>query len=66
MMIPAGDDKALAARVEKLERNASFGTSSTQAPVAPIAEVKSAPAALKSAPKIEEKVEATNVEAVSQ
>jgi DNA polymerase-3 subunit gamma/tau len=64
MMIPAGDDKALAARVEKLERNASFGTSTTQAPVAPIAEVKSAPAAVKSAPKIEEKVEATNVEVV--
>lgn len=57
MMIPSGDDKALAARVEKLERNASFGTSTTQAPAAPIAEVKSAP-------KIEEKVEATNVEAV--
>jgi len=64
MMIPAGDDKALAARVEKLERNASFGTSTTQAPTAPIVEVKSAPAAVKSAPKIEEKVEATNVEAV--
>jgi DNA polymerase-3 subunit gamma/tau len=64
MMIPSGDDKALAARVEKLERNASFGTSTNQALVAPIAEVKSAPAAVKSAPKIEEKVEATNVEAV--
>jgi DNA polymerase-3 subunit gamma/tau len=64
MMIPSGDDKALAARVEKLERNASFGTSTTQAPLAPIAEVKSAPAAVKSAPKIEEKVEATNVEVV--
>ena len=63
MMIPSGDDKALAARVEKLERNASFGTSTTQAPAAPIAEVKSAPAAVKSAPKIEEKVEATKVEA---
>ena len=62
MMIPSGDDKALAARVEKLERNASFGTSTTQAPVAPIAEVKSAPAAVKSAPKIEEKVEAVKVE----
>jgi DNA polymerase-3 subunit gamma/tau len=62
MMIPAGDDKALAARVEKLERNASFGTSTTQAPAAPIAEVKSAPAAVKSAPKIEEKVEAVKVE----
>jgi DNA polymerase-3 subunit gamma/tau len=64
MMIPSGDDKALAARVEKLERNASFSTSTTQAPAAPITEVKSAPVAAKSAPKIEEKVEATNVEAV--
>jgi DNA polymerase-3 subunit gamma/tau len=64
MMIPSGDDKALAARVEKLERNASFGTSTTQAPAASIAEVKSAPAAVKSAPKIEEKVEATTVEVV--
>jgi len=60
MMIPSGDDKSLAARVEKLERNASFGTSTTQAPA--IAEVKSAPAAVKSAPKIEEKVEAVKVE----
>jgi DNA polymerase-3 subunit gamma/tau len=62
MMIPSGDDKALAARVEKLERNASFGTSTTQAPAAPVAEVKSAPAAVKSAPKIEEKVESPKVE----
>ena len=61
MMIPSGDDKALAARVEKLERNASFGTSTTQAPA--IAEVKSAPAAVKSAPKIEEKTESPKVEA---
>ena len=60
MMIPSGDDKALAARVEKLERNASFGTSTTQAPA--IAEVKSAPAAVKSAPKIEEKTESPKVE----
>jgi len=64
IMIPAGDDKALAARVEKLERNASFGTSTTQAPVALVSEVKSAPAAVKSTAKIEEKVEATTVEAV--
>jgi DNA polymerase-3 subunit gamma/tau len=64
MMIPSGDDAALAARIEKLERNASFGTSITQATSAPITEVKSAPAAVKSAPKIEEKVEATNIEAV--
>jgi DNA polymerase-3 subunit gamma/tau len=63
MMIPSGDDKSLAARVEKLERNASFGTSTTQAPVAPITEVKSAPAAVKSAPKIEEKTESPKVEA---
>jgi DNA polymerase III subunit gamma/tau len=63
MMIPSGDDKALAARVEKLERNASFGTSTTQAPAASIAEVKSAPAAVKSAPKIEEKAESPKVEA---
>jgi DNA polymerase-3 subunit gamma/tau len=62
MMIPSGDDKALAARVEKLERNASFGTSTTQAPAASIAEVKSAPAAVKSAPKIEEKAESPKVE----
>ena len=64
MMIPAGDDKVLASRVEKLERNASFGTSTTQAPAPPVSEVKSAPDAVKSAPKIEEKVEATTVEAV--
>jgi DNA polymerase-3 subunit gamma/tau len=63
MMIPAGDDKALVARVEKLERKASFGTSTTQAPASSIAEVKSAPAAVKSAPKIEEKVESPKVEA---
>jgi DNA polymerase-3 subunit gamma/tau len=63
MMIPSGDDKALAARVEKLERNASFVTTTTQAPAAPIAEVKSAPAAVKRAPKIEEKVESPKVEA---
>jgi DNA polymerase-3 subunit gamma/tau len=63
MMIPSGDDKALAARVEKLERNAFFGTSTIQAPAASIAEVKSAPAAVKSAPKIEEKAESPKVEA---
>jgi DNA polymerase-3 subunit gamma/tau len=64
MMIPSGDDKALAARIEKLERNASFGTSITQATSAPITEVKSAPAAVKSGPKIEEKTVSPNVEAV--
>jgi len=64
MMIPAGDDKALAARVEKLERNASFGSSTTQAPAAPIAEVKSAPDTVKSAPKIEERTESPKVEAI--
>jgi DNA polymerase-3 subunit gamma/tau len=64
MMIPSGDDKALAARVEKLERNASFSTSTTQAPAAPIAEVKSAPAVVKSEAKIEVKTEAPKVEAV--
>jgi DNA polymerase-3 subunit gamma/tau len=63
MMIPSGDDKALAARVEKLERNASFGTSPTQAPSASIAEVKSEPTAVKSAPKVEEKIESPKVEA---
>jgi DNA polymerase-3 subunit gamma/tau len=63
MMIPSGDDKALAARVEKLERNASFGTSTTQALAAPIAEVKSAPAIVKSAPKIKEKSESPKIEA---
>jgi DNA polymerase-3 subunit gamma/tau len=64
MMIPAGDDKALAARVEKLERNASFSTSTTQAPAAPIAQVESAPAVVKSEAKIEVKTEAPKVEAV--
>jgi len=64
MMIPAGDDKALAARVEKLERNVSFGSSTTQVPAAPIAEVKRALDSVKSAPKIEEKTETTMVEAV--
>jgi len=63
MMIPSGDDKALVARVEKLERNASFGTSTTQAPVAPITEVKSAPTVVKSEAKIELKTEAPKVEA---
>jgi len=63
MMIPAGDDKALAARVEKLERNASFGTSTTQAPAALIAQVESAPAVVKSEAKIEVKTEAPKVEA---
>jgi DNA polymerase-3 subunit gamma/tau len=63
MMIPSGDDKALVARVEKLERNVSFGTSTTQATPAPIAEVKSAPDAVKSAPKIEERTESPKVEA---
>jgi DNA polymerase-3 subunit gamma/tau len=63
MMIPLGDDKALAARVEKLERNASFGAPTTQASAAPITEVKSAPAAVKSAPKIEEKTESPKAEA---
>jgi DNA polymerase-3 subunit gamma/tau len=63
MMIPSGDNKALSARVEKLERNASFGTSITQATSAPITEVKSALAAVKSAPKIEEKTVSPNVEA---
>ena len=63
MMIPAGDDKALAARVEKLERNASFGTSTTQAPAAPIAQVESAPAVVKSEAKVEVKTEAPKVEA---
>jgi len=64
MMIPAGDDKALAARVEKLERNASFGTPTTQAPAASIAEVKSAPVVVKSEAKIEVKTETPKVEAV--
>jgi DNA polymerase-3 subunit gamma/tau len=62
MMIPTGDDAALAARVEKLERNSSFGATTTQSSSAPITEVKSAPAAVKSAPKIEEKTESTTVE----
>jgi len=62
MMIPSGDDKALAARVEKLERNASSGTSTTPALAASIAEVKGAPAGTKSAQKFEEKSEAAAVE----
>jgi len=63
MMIPSGDDKALAARIEKLERNAFFGTSITQATSAPIAEVKSAPAVVRNEAKIEEKTVSPNVEA---
>jgi DNA polymerase-3 subunit gamma/tau len=63
MMIPSGDDKALAARIEKLERNASFGTSTTQAPAAPIAEVKSAPAVVRNKVEIEVKTEAPKIEA---
>jgi len=64
MMIPSGDDKALAARIEKLERNASFDTSTTQASSTPSTEAKMAPAATKSAQKIEEKSEAAAVEVV--
>jgi DNA polymerase-3 subunit gamma/tau len=64
MMIPSGDDKALAARVEKLERNASFGTSTTQATTTPIAKAKSAPALAKSDLKVETKTETVKVEAV--
>jgi DNA polymerase-3 subunit gamma/tau len=64
MMIPTGDDAALAARVEKLERNASFGTSTTQASAAPITEVKSAPAVIKSEAKVEVKSEAAKTESV--
>ena len=63
MMIPSGNDKALAARIEKLERNASFGTSTTQAPAALIAEVKSAPAVVRNEAKIEVKTEAPKIEA---
>jgi DNA polymerase-3 subunit gamma/tau len=64
MMIPAGDDKALAARVEKLERNSSFGAPTTQSSSAPISEVKSAPAVVKSETKIEAKTENIKAEAV--
>jgi len=64
MMIPTGDDAALAARVEKLERNASFGTTTTQISSAPITEVKSAPAVVKSEAKVEVKTEAAKTESV--
>jgi DNA polymerase-3 subunit gamma/tau len=63
MMIPSGDDAALAARVEKLERNAFFSTSNTQAPAVPFTEVKSAPAVVRTEAKIEVKTEAPKVEA---
>jgi len=64
MMIPTGDDAALAARVEKLERNASFGTTTTQISSAPITEVKSAPAVVKSEAMVEVKIEAAKAESV--
>jgi DNA polymerase-3 subunit gamma/tau len=64
MMIPTGDDAALAARVEKLERNASFGSTTTQSSSAPITEVKSAPAVAKSEAKVEVKTEAAKAESV--
>jgi DNA polymerase-3 subunit gamma/tau len=64
MMIPTGDDAALAARVEKLERNASFGSTTTQSSSAPITEVKSAPAVIKDEAKVEVKTEAAKVESV--
>jgi DNA polymerase-3 subunit gamma/tau len=64
MMIPTGDDAALAARVEKLERNASFGSTTTQSSSAPVNAAKSAPAIVKSETKAEAKTEAPKVEAV--
>jgi DNA polymerase-3 subunit gamma/tau len=62
MMIPTGDDAALAARVEKLERNSSFGATTTQSSSAPITEVKSAPAVVKSEAKVEVETESVKVE----
>jgi DNA polymerase-3 subunit gamma/tau len=64
MMIPTGDDAALLARVEKLERNSSFGATTTQSSSAPITEVKSAPAVAKSEAKVEVKTEAAKAESV--
>jgi DNA polymerase-3 subunit gamma/tau len=62
MMIPTGDDAALAARVEKLERNVSFGSTTTQSSSAPVSAAKSAPAVVKSEVKIEVKTENVKVE----
>jgi DNA polymerase-3 subunit gamma/tau len=64
MMIPTGDDAALAARVEKLERNASFGSTTTQSSSAPVSAAKSAPAVVKSEAKVEVKTEAAKAESV--
>jgi DNA polymerase-3 subunit gamma/tau len=64
MMIPTGDDAALAARVEKLERNSSFGATTTQSSSAPITEVKSAPAVIKGGAKVEVITEAAKTESV--
>jgi len=64
MMIPTGDDAALAARVEKLERNASLGSTTTQSSSAPVSAAKSAPAVVKSEVKIEVKTEAAKAESV--
>jgi DNA polymerase-3 subunit gamma/tau len=64
MMIPTSDDAALAARVEKLERNASFGATTTQSSSAPITEVKTAQTVLKSETKIEVKIDAAKAESV--
>jgi DNA polymerase-3 subunit gamma/tau len=64
MMIPTGDDAALATRVEKLERNSSFGATTTQSSSAPITEVKSAPAVIKGEAKVEVITEAAKTESV--
>jgi len=64
MMIPTGDNAALAARVEKLERNASFGSTTTQSSSAPVSAAKSAPAVVKSEAKVEVKTENIKIEAV--
>ena len=64
MMIPTGNDAALAARVEKLERSASFIAPSIQSNTATISEVKSAPAVVKSEVKVEVKPEAAKAESV--
>jgi DNA polymerase-3 subunit gamma/tau len=63
IMIPTGDGAALAARVEKLERNASFVAPTTQSSSAPVSEAKSVPAVVKSEAKVEVNTENVKVEA---
>jgi DNA polymerase-3 subunit gamma/tau len=64
MMIPSGDDAALTARVEKLERNSFFVAPTTESSSARIIEVKSVQAVIESEATVKVKTESIKVEAV--